>query len=333
MFTFELTKEEEMVRDSARSFARSRLLPNMREHEARGIPQALADEYRGLGFLELESPDGLGPLAKILVLEELGAGDAAAALALDGWGPARYPVLEMAPESSPWRARAFSGERGSLLFEGAAQDGVAPWVPADRGTIVALGNDKASLHPAVTFKKSEQPLALEAAGSSEVALGSPAETWSGEAGARRALARARTYVAGLLVGIARAACEHAVRYAQERVTFGRPIAHHQVVAFMLVDMAIGVDAARLMTWRAAWAIDKKKDEERLAAEALAEACDQALAVTTNAVQTLGGHGFVRDHPVEKWYREARALSLLWGNRDSAQEDLGRLLQEAKAEQP
>lgn len=326
MFAFELSKEEEMIRESARSFARRRLLPNFRQAEEKGIDPSVLKEYRELGFLELEGPDGSGPLAKALVLEELAAGDAAVALALDGWGPALYAALEMASEGSSWRSRALSGERGSLWVALAREEGIAPWVPAKDGVVVVLDGPKAKVHTKVQWKPA-RPLALEAAGSSEIVLDGAEEIWESEAGARRALARARTYAAALLVGIARAAYEHAARYAQERVTFGRPIAHHQALAFILVDMATGVDAARLAVWRSAWAIERRIEEERIAAEAFAEAADQALAVTTNAVQALGGHGFMRDHPVEKWYREARALTLMWGGRDIVAEDLGRIIEQ------
>jgi alkylation response protein AidB-like acyl-CoA dehydrogenase len=109
-----------------------------------------------------------------------------------------------------------------------------------------------------------------------------------------------------------------MRYATERTAFGRPIAHHQALAFLIADMAIAVATARLAVWRAAVAIDRGDSGEWEAAAALAETAEQALFVGPNAVQLLGGHGFMKDHPVEKWMRDIRTLAQLGGGRDGAE---------------
>jgi len=111
------------------------------------------------------------------------------------------------------------------------------------------------------------------------------------------------------VGTARAAFEYAARYATERRAFGRAIAEHQAVAFMVADMGIQVDAARTLVWQAASAVDTQApDTAGLASSAADFATDAALKVTNDAVQVLGGHGYIQDHPVEKWMRDARALA-------------------------
>jgi alkylation response protein AidB-like acyl-CoA dehydrogenase len=114
------------------------------------------------------------------------------------------------------------------------------------------------------------------------------------------------------VGLARGAFEYARDYAKQRVQFGEPIAHRQAIAFMIAEMAIDIDAARLMVWEAAWKLDRGEDVAREAYLAKLFADDMALRVTDGAVQTLGGHGYIRDHPVEMWLRNARGLPMLEG---------------------
>jgi len=127
------------------------------------------------------------------------------------------------------------------------------------------------------------------------------------------LNRARVGVAAIGVGLARAAFEAARDYARQRVQFGQPIASHQAVQMMLADMVIAVDTARLMTWRAARAFEKGEPEaERYSAEAKCYASDMAMRVTTDAVQVLGGYGYMRDYPVEKYMRDAKLLQIYEG---------------------
>ncbi|MCL4558811.1 MAG: acyl-CoA dehydrogenase family protein [Deltaproteobacteria bacterium] len=123
------------------------------------------------------------------------------------------------------------------------------------------------------------------------------------------LARARTASIALTTGVCRAAYEYALAYAKERIAFGEPIASRQSVAFTLAEMAMEVDAMRLMAWRSAWMIDKGIDAYKDASMGKRYAADAAMFVTRNATQVLGGHGFTRDHPVEMWYRDARSFAV------------------------
>jgi alkylation response protein AidB-like acyl-CoA dehydrogenase len=122
----------------------------------------------------------------------------------------------------------------------------------------------------------------------------------------------RTHIAISSVGLARAAYEYALGYAQERVQFGKPIINHQAVAFMLADMATQIDAARLMTWRAAYLADQGLPCTKEASMAKALAADMVMQVTTDAVQILGGYGYMRDYPVEKWMRDAKIMQIYEG---------------------
>jgi alkylation response protein AidB-like acyl-CoA dehydrogenase len=168
---------------------------------------------------------------------------------------------------------------------------------------------------------------LRAAGAAELHLaGAPiAARWRGRAEAARALGRARLYTASLLLGVLRQAADFSRAYALERVAFGKPIAHHQALAFLIADMRSAVDGARLLVHEAAWHAERGLEFEALAASAYAEAIEASRFIGPNGVQILGGHGFMQDYPVEKYMREARALGLGLGGIDAAREDAGRAL--------
>ena len=117
----------------------------------------------------------------------------------------------------------------------------------------------------------------------------------------------RVALSAMAVGVAKAALEYSRDYAKERVAFGEPVASRQTIAFMLAEMAIEIDAARLMTWEAAWKLDRKEEATKEASLAKAYADDMVLMVTDRAVQILGGHGYVREHPVELWLRNGRGF--------------------------
>jgi acyl-CoA dehydrogenase len=123
----------------------------------------------------------------------------------------------------------------------------------------------------------------------------------------------RPSVAAQALGIGRAALEYAVDYAKDRQTFGRPIIEHQGIAFKLADMALEVDAARLLTWRASWmarnGVDFTKAEGSMSK---LKAGEVAVWVTEQAIQVLGGYGYIKDFPVEKWYRDAKIYTLFEG---------------------
>jgi acyl-CoA dehydrogenase len=127
--------------------------------------------------------------------------------------------------------------------------------------------------------------------------------------------RSRVTLAASATGLARAALEYATDYAKERVQFGKPIAEHQAVAFRLADMALRVDAARLLTWRAARLLDAGQRATTEAAMAKLHASETAMWCTWAAVQTLGGWGYSREYPVEKWMRDAKLEEIEEGTSD------------------
>jgi alkylation response protein AidB-like acyl-CoA dehydrogenase len=127
--------------------------------------------------------------------------------------------------------------------------------------------------------------------------------------------RSRVTLAAAATGLARAATEYATEYAKERRQFGRPIAEHQAVAFRLADMALRVDASRLLAWRAARMLDRGERATTEAAMAKLHASETAMACTWGAVQTLGGWGYSREYPVEKWMRDAKLEEIEEGTSD------------------
>jgi len=130
--------------------------------------------------------------------------------------------------------------------------------------------------------------------------------------AMAAFDHSRPVVSAAAVGLARAAMEHAVRYAKERTAFGVPIHKHQAVAFMIADMAMKIEAARLLVWQSAWRIDRGERNTREAAFAKAFGADTAMEVALNAVQVFGGYGFSREYPVEKLMRDAKVFQIYEG---------------------
>lgn len=127
-----------------------------------------------------------------------------------------------------------------------------------------------------------------------------------------ALDGGRVNIGAIAVGVAQAALDVAVRYAGERLAFGKPIGAFEGIQFMLADMAMKTQAARLLVYEAAWKMDNGVASSSAAAMAKCFATDTAMAVTTDAVQTLGGAGYVSDWPVERYMRDAKVGQIFEG---------------------
>jgi acyl-CoA dehydrogenase len=134
-------------------------------------------------------------------------------------------------------------------------------------------------------------------------------------GLMRTFDLSRITLGAAATGLARAALEYAVEYAKTREQFGRPIAEHQAVAFRLADMAVRVEASRLLVWQAARKADAGEDVGLEAAMAKLHASEAAMWCTWAAVQTLGGWGYSREYPVEKWMRDAKLEEIEEGTSD------------------
>ncbi len=175
--------------------------------------------------------------------------------------------------------------------------------------------------PGLLMGKVEDKMGVRASHTAEVILENcrvPADHMLGREdepaflGAMKALESSRPLVAAGAVGIARAAYEYALEYARQRKAFGKPIGSFQAIRFLLADMKTKVDAARLLTWRSAWMRDQGMPMNKEASMAKLFAADIAMEVTTDAVQILGGTGYMRDQPVEKWMRDAKVFQIWEG---------------------
>ncbi|MFH0771186.1 MAG: acyl-CoA dehydrogenase family protein [Candidatus Omnitrophota bacterium] len=215
-------------------------------------------------------------------------------------------------------------------------NGTKQWITnggeADIYTIVAITNRSkgprgASVFivekgaPGFDFGKKEKKMGIRASATRELVFNEckiPKENLLGREGmgfivAMRTFDNSRPGVAAQAVGIAQGALDHAVKYSRERRQFGKPISSFQGVQFMLADMATQVEAARALTYATAKMIDKGvKGIAKESAMSKLFASDVAMKVTTDAVQVLGGYGYMRDYPVEKYMRDAKITQIYEG---------------------
>ena len=309
------------------------------------IPGGIPEQY--MGFAEEHSA-----LTGALFAEELAWGDLSITMHLLSPGLVAYPILLCGTEAQKetylpqFCEEQFKPATAALieprvqfdpyaLQTTARRDGDAyvlngqkAYVPlaADADLILVYANEGGTTQgflvpqgtPGLEVGEREKNMGIKALATYRLALNEcrvPAENrLGGEAGCdmKRLLAYSRVAVAAMAVGVARASYEYAREYAKERVAFGEPIASRQAIAFMLAEMAIDIDAARLMVWEAAWRLDQGKDATKEAYLAKLFADDMVLRVTDGGVQVLGGHGYIREHPVELWLRNGRGFATLDG---------------------
>jgi alkylation response protein AidB-like acyl-CoA dehydrogenase len=187
--------------------------------------------------------------------------------------------------------------------------------------------------PGLSAAARERKMGLTASPTAQVHLDSvrvPLDARVGEEGAGFAIALAaldagRLGIAALATGLAQGALDAAVAYARDREQFGRPIGEFQGLRFLLADMATGVAAARALTLEAARSKDRGEPYGPAAAQAKLFATDTAMRVTTDAVQVLGGYGYVQDYPVERYMREAKVLQIVEGTNQVQRIVIGRAL--------
>ncbi|MFJ8005198.1 acyl-CoA dehydrogenase family protein [Streptomyces fagopyri] len=229
-------------------------------------------------------------------------------------------------------------------------DGAKAWTThgghADFYTVMARTSDTGSRAiscflvpadtPGVIADPPEHKMGLTGSATATVRLESarvPVEHRIGEEGQGLAIAFAgldcgRLGIASVATGLAQGALDHALRYSRERETFGRPIIEHQGLAFVLADMAAAVQASRATTLAAARLKDQGLPFSCEASVAKLIATDNAMKVTTDAVQVLGGAGYTRDFPVERYMREAKVMQIFEGTNQIQRLIIGRALRES-----
>jgi alkylation response protein AidB-like acyl-CoA dehydrogenase len=176
--------------------------------------------------------------------------------------------------------------------------------------------------PGLVYGKNENKMGMRGSVNSELFFEDmevPAENLVAQEGAGFAnlmntLSKSRLFCASQAVGIGQGALEHAVAYAKERVQFNNPIAHLAPIQFMVADMAAALESSRLLTYKAASLFDEGQTAQAgtFAAMAKFTASDTAMRVTTDAVQILGGYGYMKDYPVERMMRDAKLTQIYTG---------------------
>lgn len=195
--------------------------------------------------------------------------------------------------------------------------------------------------PGVLGGRKEEKLGLRASHTGSMILDearAPADRLLGEEGQGFLIAMdffeaSRPQVAASAVGIARAAFEYGTVYARSREAFGKPLVSKQGVSFKLADMAMEIEAARLLVWRACAAVDAGDDAGLLGSYAKAFAADAAMRATTEAVQILGGAGIMAEHPVEKWFRDAKVMQIVEGTSEIQRLVISSYLRNNRRERP
>ncbi len=309
------------------------------------VVSSVPEAYGGYGM-------EYSPILNTIVLEELAAGDMALALAACLPAAFIYTVLEMGTEeqkkkylppycSSAYKACTVAINEPRFRFDATFPEtravkengkyilnGRKCFVPmakdADHLLVAANAEGKTALfivandQQGLKIGEREKNLGLYALETYPVILEncevSVDDRVGGEDGCDYAkfLQKTRIAMSALGTGVSRASFEYARDYAKERVQFGEPIAYRQSIAFMIAEMAYEVDAMRLMTWKAASALEAGRDAKREAYLAKLYTGEMTMKITDYGVQILGGHGYIRENPVERYYRNGRGISILEG---------------------
>ena len=338
---FSLPAELGDLETALRAFADKDLRPHMRDFEAAGRwPEEVLRTFDGFAVAGLELPEawegaGAGALARVLALEAIAGGDAGGLAGADAPGAASAAV------ACPDTARAAEVTRRCLRREATwalvfGDSSHVAWLPGSARpdwTWITVGRSLRLLDTAGCSTTTQAAGALAASGGIELDLRGAELVGEWELAPQEAnvlRGRARLWPAAVSLGVASGALDYAVAYAKERVVMGKPVAHHQGNAFAIAAAAAGIAAARVSVRAAAWRIDARQDGAGVwATLAYLDAMEAALLATDLGVQLLGGHGYIEDHPAEKWFREARTLAGLLGGRSGAVEEVGELVLELK----
>ncbi|WP_255196244.1 acyl-CoA dehydrogenase family protein [Halorarius litoreus] len=364
--SFQLTSEQEAVRDAVRRFGEGEIRPVASEYEAEErYPEQLRQEAAALGFVAPHVPEayggaGMDAISTLVVTEELWRADPGVGGAIAAADFGTGMIHEYGDEwmKDEWLSKITGGEtpiatgisepaHGSNVagMETRAEkdgdewviDGTKMWIT--NGTvadvaIVMAKTDPAAGHRGITAFLTEtdvdgyratridNKLGIRAQDTAEIVLDGlrvPEENVVGELNRgfyqlMEFFAPARADVAAQATGVAQAAFDAAVAYAQEREQFDRPIGEFQAIRHKLAEMATSIEAGRSLAYRAGAAIESGDDAEatRLASMAKLFCSEHAVDVTDEAIQVHGGAGYVADHDVERYYRDARITKIYDG---------------------
>lgn len=337
-----LSEDQRQYQQLAREFAENEIaaISEMCDRDGK-TPDAVLRKAWELGLFNVRVPEEYGGFGLQLsdacvIAEELGAACSGISAAFEGNELAVAPLLVagtseqkaefLSPLTASFSLAGYAAapvsyeKRGTdYLLSGAAtvvNAGAARWLLVTaRGAVgdcvFIVENDSAiSGKGDVVF-----PFGRKAADIRRIGFATVKATLIGEAGeGQRIMQQANTYshafVAAEAVGVCRSALASSVKYAKERTTFGVPIGNHQGVAFMLADMAKDTEAGRLLTLKAAWLADSARPSSSQSTVAKVFAVDAAMRIATDAVQVFGGYGYMKEYPVEKLMRDAKAFQMM-----------------------
>lgn len=358
LFDLNITEEQQMIRESVKSFAEEVLRPRGEEADAGHATSKetlTAAQELGLNFFAV--PESLGgaatersPVTTMLVAEDLAWGDMGQAVAilapmgvanaLTRWGSAdqqsRYlpPFAGEEPPAAtiavtephvmfdPMKLKTTARKSGSnwvlngtkslvplaaeaevFLVAAQTEDGPAVFIVEGGTEGLSAGED-----PAMGVRASGQrPLILE-----NVSVPEANRLGSDDFNYREFIDLGTLAWCALAVGTGQAVLDYVIPYCNEREAFGEPISYRQSVAFMIANIAIELDSMRMLTWRAVSRAEKGLDFQRETYLARTLCKEKAMQIGTDGVQLLGGHGFTHEYPVERWYRDMRAVGVMFG---------------------
>jgi alkylation response protein AidB-like acyl-CoA dehydrogenase len=354
LFDLTLTDEQQMIKDTVRSYAEEVVRGLAHDaNEAMTLPENYLEDIQALGLNFFSVPEVLGgaaqsysPTTSAIIAEELAWGDMSLAFAtLAPVGVANAIVRWGTPKQKDTYLPNYLGEK-PVKAAIAVQEPNALFDPkilatkakkTKRGfeisgvkTLLPFGGEADLYLVAARYKK--QPRLFFVRGDSEGVSWKAAPAMGLRATATGTLKLDSVHVdsdamlgddtfnyqafidlgqlhwCALAIGACQAALDYLIPYVNEREAFGEPISHRQSVAFMVANIGIEMESMRLMTWRAAALAEMGKPFHREAYLAHVLCADKAMEIGTNAVQLLGGHGFTKEHPAERWYRDLRVLA-------------------------
>jgi alkylation response protein AidB-like acyl-CoA dehydrogenase len=359
---FQLTDEQQLLRQTVREFAETEIRPFVREwDEAQAFPAALLPKMAELGLMGIQFPEqwggaGMSAIDYCLCLEEIARVDPSVALSLaahNGLGPAHIFMFGSDAQKARWLTPLARGEKlgaWALTEPDAGSDAAGTrttavldgdaWVLNGTKTFITHGKSADVLvimaatdrskgakgisafvvergTPGLRAGRKEDKLGMRASETTEVILDQcriPADHLLGDVGtgfigALQVLDAGRIGIAALSVGLAQGAFECARSYASSRKQFGQPIASFQAIQWKLADMATRIEAARLLTYRAAFLKDRQQRTTLESAMAKLYSSEVAVRAAEDAVQIHGGYGFVKDYPAEKFFRDVKLTTI------------------------
>ncbi|HEU5015604.1 MAG TPA: acyl-CoA dehydrogenase [Roseiflexaceae bacterium] len=373
---FELTSEQQMIRQAVREFAEGEIAPHARHVDETGeFPAETFRKMGQLGLMGIPFPEeyggaGADTVSSAIAVEEVARACGSTALAYSAhMGLGSAPIFMFGNEGQKQRflKPAASGEymaafaltephagsdagatRTTARLDGDEWviNGAKMWItnaPVAGHLIVTAVTDpdkgKRGISaiivpggtPGMTFGKHEPKMGLRGSVSTAIAFEDvrvPKENLLGERGKGfvqflQVLDGGRVGIGAMAIGLAQAAFEAATMYAKEREAFGKPIAAYESVSNMIADMDVGLEAARLLVYRAAWLKDQGRPYSREAAIAKLYASEVGEQICRDAVQVFGGYGYSQEYPVERLYRDQRLLTIGEGTSEILRMVIGR----------